>query len=181
MRCLVLASALMLTACTTGPDISSDFDPSVNFAKYRTYSWIYTAPPEGMNPLTYERVHASIDRSLAARGYTQANPGDFAVAFTLGRRDKVQVTDFGPYGPYYPGWGWGYRWGGWAPAYRDVDVRNVTEGSLAIDFYDTTTKRPIWHGVATQEVTPGKVDQALIDTAVDATLAKFPPTTAPPR
>ena len=174
MRQLLYATALLLAACQTGPTINSDFDPAVNFAKYRTYSWIYTGAPQGMNPLTYERVKASIDRSLAARGYTQADPGDFAVAFTLGRRDSVQVTDYGPYGGFYPGWGRGYRWG-WAPIYDPVEVRNVTEGSLAIDFYDTSTKRPIWHGTATQEVTPGSVNQALIDTAVDGVIARFPP------
>ena len=174
MRQLLYATALLLAACQTGPTINSDFDPAVNFAKYRTYSWIYTGAPQGMNPLTYDRVKTSIDRSLAARGYTQANPGDFAVAFTLGRRDSVQVTDYGPYGGFYPGWGHSYRWG-WAPIYNPVEIRNVTEGSLAIDFYDTSTKRPIWHGTATQEVTPGSVNQALIDTAVDGVIAKFPP------
>jgi len=174
MRKIIFAAALLLTACESTPVINSDFDPTVNFANYRTYSWIYTAPPQGMNPLTYERVRASIDRSLTARGYTKADPGDFAVAFTLGKRDSVRVTDFGPYGGFYPGWGYGYRFG-WAPVYNRVDVRNVTEGSLAIDFYDTATKHPIWHGTATKEVMPGKVDQALIDQAVDGVLAKFPP------
>jgi hypothetical protein len=175
MRKILFISGLLLAACETTPTINSDYDPTVNFANYRTYSWVYGAPPQGMNPLTYERVRASIDRSLAARGYTQASLGDFAVAFTLGRRDSVRVTDFGPYGGFYPGWGRGYRWG-WAPVYNQVDVRNVTEGSLAIDFYDTGTKHPIWHGTATQEVTPGRVDQKLIDQAVDGVLAKFPPT-----
>ena len=93
MRKLIVLAALALAGCETAPVINSDFDPSVNFAKYRTYSWIYQAPPEGMNSLVYERIRASIDRSLAARGYTQANPGDFAVAFTVGRRDRVEVTD----------------------------------------------------------------------------------------
>ena len=174
MRGLLFASALLLAGCATTPNVGTDCDPTVNFAKYRTYSWVYTAPPQGMNPFLYDRVRASIDRVLAARGYTQASPGDFAVAFTLGRRDRVQVNDFGSYGAYYPGWGRGYRYG-WAPMYRDVEVRNVTDGSLAIDFYDTGTKRPIWHGVGTQEVTPGQVDQATIDKVTSAVIARFPP------
>jgi hypothetical protein len=175
MRKLIVLAALALTACETVPTIRSDFDPSVNFSKYRTYSWIYQAPPQGMNPLIYERVRSSIDRSLAARGFVPAQTGDFAVAFTLGRRDRVEVRDFGSYGPYYPGWGWNYRWG-WAPAYRQVDVRNVTDGTLAIDFFDTGTQRPIWHGTATQQINPNRrPDQAAIDRAVDAVIARFPP------
>lgn len=174
MRALPLATALVLAGCATGPEIRTDFDPSVNFSTYRTYSWIYSQAPQGMNPLLYERVRASIDRSLAARGFAQANPGQFAVAFTLGARDRVQVTDFGPYAPFYPAWGAGYGLG-WAPIYRDVDVRNVTDGSLAIDFYDTMSKHPIWHATATEEVTPGSVTQAQIDAAVDQVIARFPP------
>lgn len=174
MRILLCVPAILLAACETTPTIRSDFDPSVNFANYRTYSWVYAGAPQGINPLLYERVRTSIDRSLASRGYTQANPGQFAVAFTLGRRDRVEVNDYGPYGGFYPGWGRAYRWG-WAPIYNQVDVRNVTDGTLAIDFYDTGTKRPIWHGSATQEVAPGSVNQTLIDRAVDEVLARFPP------
>ena len=44
-----------------------------------------------------------------------------------------------------------------------------------IDIYDTTTRKPIWHGIATQQVDPNNVDQTVIDTAVDAVLAGFPP------
>ena len=165
---------LFVAGCASNPTIRTDHDPSVNFSKYRSYSWIYSNVPQGMNPLMYQRVRASIDRSLAARGFTQASPGDFAVAFTLGARDRVEVRDFGPYGTFYPGWGARYRYG-WAPTYRAIDIRNVTDGTLAIDFYDTATKRPIWHGLASQQITSGNVDQAMIDRAVDATLARFPP------
>ena len=52
----------------------------------------------------------------------------------------------------------------------------MTDGSLAIDFYDTGTKHPIWHGTATKEVYPGRpVEQAVIDQAVDGVIARFPP------
>lgn len=174
LRLLLLVGTLAATGCASTPEIRSDHDPSFDFTSLRTYSWVYSQPPSGMNPLVYQRVHDSIDRSLAARGFTQASPGDFAVAFTLGRRDRVQVTDFGPYGPFYPGWGVGFR-RGWAWQYNQVDIRNVTDGSLAIDIFDVASRRPIWHGTATQEIRPGSVDQQLIDTAVDGVLARFPP------
>lgn len=174
VRFALAAAALMVAGCATTADVKTDFDPTADFSRYRTYSWVYTQVPQGMNSLMYERVKASIDRALQARSFTQSANGDMAVAFTLGARDRVQVTDFGPYGPFYPGWGRGYRFG-WAPAYRDVDVRNVTDGTLAVDIYDAGTKRPVWHGVATQEVSPGQVDQGQMDAAVDALIAKFPP------
>ncbi|HVK40907.1 MAG TPA: DUF4136 domain-containing protein [Phenylobacterium sp.] len=163
---------LLLASCASGPAVKVDADPAANLSAYRTYSWAYAEPPRGMNPLSYQRVRQSIDANLASRGYTQASPGDFAVGFTLGARDKVEVTDFGPYGGFYPGYGRGFR-GGWAAPYNDVDVRNVTEGTLAIDIYDSGTKKPVWHGVATQNI-GSNVTQQQIETAVSSVLAKFP-------
>lgn len=172
----VAFTLLLLAGCASGPAVKVDADPSANISNYRTYSWAYQDPPRGMNPLAYQRVRESIDASLASRGYTQAQPGDFAIGFTLGARDKVEVTDFGPYAPFYPGYGRGFR-GGWAAPYNNVDVRNVTEGTLAIDIYDAATKKPVWHGVATQNI-GSNVTQQHIDTAVSSVLAKFPPAAA---
>jgi hypothetical protein len=169
-RGLALGAALALAACASTPDVKTDFDAAADFSRYHSYSWVYTGTPQGMNPLMFERVRASIDRSLGAR-FSQGQPGDFAIAFTLGRRDRVEVTDFGSYGPYYRRWGWG-------PGYQNVDVRNVTDGKLVIDIYDVATRKPVWHGVATQEINSTKVDPAMIDAAVDSVLAKFPPAPA---
>ena len=174
LRHLFVIVTLAAAGCETTPNITTDSDPSADFSRYRTYNWVYTQVPQGMNPLVYERVRASIDRSLQARSYTPGDPGDFAVAFTLGRRDRVEVSDFGPYGGFYPGYGVGYRFG-WARPYSSVDVRNVTDGTLAIDIYDVTTRRPVWHGVATQQIDPNRVEQADIDAAIDQVLARFPP------
>ncbi|WP_395624141.1 DUF4136 domain-containing protein, partial [Sphingomonas daechungensis] len=115
MRALPLAAALLVSACANGPTVRTDFDPSANFQTYRTYSWIDSGVPQGMNPLMFARVKASIDQTLAARGYTLADKGDFSVAFTIGERDRTEVYDFGPFYSGWGGWGgWGHRgWGGW--------------------------------------------------------------------
>jgi len=170
-RALAFVALLLVSGCETTPNVSTDHDAAFDFSNLRTYTWVYTAPPQGMNPLQYQRVRASIDRALQQRSFTQGSPGDFAVAFTLGARDRVEVSDFGPYGPGFRPWGWG---GGWA---RQVDVRNVTDGTLVIDMYDVRTRQPIWHGVATQQIS-GNVSQEQIDRAVDTMLAQFPPTPA---
>jgi hypothetical protein len=167
--------ALALCGCASGPTIKTDQDPTADLSRYHTYSWVYRAPPAGMNPLLFERISQSIDRGLAARGFTKAQPGDFAVAFTVGARDKVQVDDFGPYGAFYPGV---YR-GAWARGYSNVEVRQYTEGTLAIDVFDTATKRPVWHGTASQDLPSNGPDQATIDNAIDSVLARFAPPDAP--
>ena len=183
MRALVLAAALLVSACAYGPTVRTDFDPAANFHAYKTYSWVDTAVPQGMNPLMFARVRASIDQALAARGYTQANPGDFAISFTIGERDRLQVYD---YGPFYPGWGWGHGccgwggwggwgWGGWGYPYSSIDVDQYTERSVVIDIYDARSRRPIWHGVGTNREYRDDVDYVKLDRAVVAALAQFPP------
>lgn len=181
---LAAAAALALSACATGPRVNVDYDATANFHLYRTYSWVDTPVPQGMNPLMFARVRASIDRSLAARGYTQAAPSDFTVAFTIGARDRLKVYDYGPsypgWGWGWGGWGWGWGWGGWGwPGYSDVSVDQYTERSVIIDIYDGPTKRPIWHGEAADNEYYDKVDYTKLDRAVDAALANFPPQPPP--
>jgi hypothetical protein len=173
MRPLFLAGLAVLGGCAPSPRVNFDFDPAANFSNFRSYSWAYVSTPRGINPLLFERVKGSIDRTLQGRGYQLTEKGEFAVAFTLGSRDRVEVTDFGSYGPFFSPWG-----GPWGRP-RNIDVRNVTDGTLVIDIYDTTTKRPVWHGTATQQITRSRIDQGMIDTAVNAVLANFPP--PPPR
>lgn len=173
LRAATLACAILLTSCTTTPKVNFDADPSADFSRYKTYSWAYNAAPQGANPLTVQKVKASVTSYLAAHGYTPADPGDFAIGFTIGARDRVEVTQLGGYGPYYRPWGaWG---GGWGAGYNQVDVRNVTDGTLVVDIYDSRSKSPVWHGTATQEVSSSTVSQETIDVAVSAVLANFPP------
>jgi hypothetical protein len=184
MRALALAAALLVSACAYGPTVRTDFDPAANFNAYRTYSWVDTAVPQGMNPLMFARVRASIDQALAARGYTHASPSDFAVTFTIGERDRLKVYD---YGPFHSGWGWGHAgccgwggwgdwgWGGWGYPYSSIDVDQYTERSVVIDIYDARTRRPIWHGVGSDREYRDEVDYAKLDRAIVAALARFPP------
>jgi len=61
--------------------------------------------------------------------------------------------------------------------YQDVDVREYTEGRLAIDLFDVRRRRPVWHGYGTRSLTGREVKdpEKLIGAAVTAILADFPP------
>jgi hypothetical protein len=171
-KAFAIAAALLLSACETTPRVTTDFDPNANFSNYRTFEWANSAAPQGGNPLIFERVKSSVERSLAAKSFTTSSTPDFAVGITLGARDRVETTNWGPY--LYPGYGRGFG-RGWAYPYSSVDVRTVTDGTLSIDIFDARTKKPVWHGHAVKQISGSKIDQALIDEAVDAALANFPP------
>ena len=98
---------------------------------------------------------------------TSNNP-DFLIAEHLGRKDKVQVMNWGyGYGPHG-----GYRGAGGISTYE------YEEGSLILDFVDTKSKKMIWRGVAKADVmnadSPEKIEK-LINEAVQKILKNFPP------
>jgi hypothetical protein len=169
LSCLVLA-ILASTANTVGsvtPAAAAERSPE--FRGYRTYSWVFGAPPAGVRPDVFAAVQASIARQLAAKGYAQAETGEMAVAITLGRRDRIEKTDWGAYG------GDIYTRMGITPATGGDDPgRRVTDGTLAIDIYDAATKRPVWHATAAEELPPSGPDQRLIDRAVSNAIKPLP-------
>ncbi len=175
MRAFPLIAALLLAACQS-VGVQTDYDPAANFTAYRTYQWLPSDAPRGMNPLMFRRVRDSIDRSLAARGYTQANNADFAITFTIDERDRLHADDWG-YG--WGGWGWGgwgwggWGWGGWG--YPAVDVYTTVQRSIVIDVYDAKTRAPAWHGVVKRESYSDRPNYGRLDQAVDSVLAHFPP------
>lgn len=172
-------AVLLLVGLASGCEsitAKSDFDEQFDFRPYRTFSWISDRPmlavSAEVNPLAQTRIQRAITNTLTSKGYQftpDRNAADFVIAFTVGSRQQVKVNTY-PAGFHRP-----YRWG--APYYTEVDVRQYTQGRLAIDIFDTKLKTPVWHGYATKNIT-GR-DQAnpdeLVGKAVDAILAQFPP------
>lgn len=176
MRVFFFAFALLLAGCATYPSVHTDFDPAADFANYRSYSWAPLKVPAGMNPLLFRRVQASIDRSLAARGYQQSAASDFIIDFTVLEKDRAQIHD--DYWPHH-GWGWG-GWG-WGPAYPSIDIDYYTQRSIIIDIYDGSDRRAVWHGTVKKNGDQDAIDYAKLDAAVDAVLSRFPPSAASPK
>lgn len=165
----VVASAL-ISACATAPVVKVDSDPKANFASYHNYAMTATRAPGGINPFVFQLVQETIERQLASRGYVKAEPADFAVGFTIGARDKVNVDNFGPYaGGFGP-----YGYGGWR-GYNSMSVYETREGSLSIDMFDAATKKPVWFGSTSGTISRGGATDAEINEAVAAIIAKFPP------
>ncbi len=175
-RAWIFVALLLVCGCET-MKAKSDFDPSVDFSHYQTYSWISDHPllasAPGVSPLAEERIQHAVSEVLAAKGYRFVEPGaaaDFVVAFTLGTREVVSVDPAGYPGGFYRPYGWG-------GPYQGLDVRQHTEGRLAIDLFDTRLRRPVWHGYVTKSITSKDQanPQAVISAAVTSILGKFPP------
>jgi hypothetical protein len=178
----VLGIALLMSCSSLS--VKTDFDPSVDFSIYKTYSWYTGKMPEddalARNPLIRKRVKDAVDRTLAAKGYKLVNDGspDFVVIIHAGTKQKTQVTSYGAYG--YPGYGygrWGYGWGGYGAG--GVDVYQYDEATLFIDIADFSKKELVWRGTGTDVVSTSQDDpeevQERLNDVVEQILADFPP------
>ena len=170
----------LLVACATTLPVRTDYDKTADFSGYRTYAWVSDNPmiiakgdnPE-ISPLTRSRIITAIEDELQRKGYTKAanrDDADFAVAFTVGTRDRIDINAY-PLS-YRGSWYWRHT-------FWDYEIRTQTyrEGMLAIDIFDQQTRKPVWHGFTHKRITGSDRDNPtpIIQKAVAAILSRFPP------
>jgi len=175
---MVVATALMAGACS-GISTTSDFDPSVNFAQYSTFTWLDTEGDD-LDAITDSRIKGSIDAALTGKGLQKAGAdADLAVGYqvTSAERRSYNTVNSGWGGGY--GWG-GYGWGGYGMGMGvSTTYENVwEEGTLLIGMFDGESKNLVWTGTATAVIDDSRTPQErqqLVDDAVAKMLKDFPP------
>ena len=184
----VVLTLAVLSGCASTFEASYDHDPGNDFSKYQSFAWISKNPMKvgkgvGVpNPLLEPRIMSALENALVAKGYRyviEPKDADFAVSFTIGSREEIRVDSYpsmsAGYGVAYPRhWGWGGMYYGVA---TETEVRQYTEGMLAVDIFDVNERRPVWHGVATKRINDSDREniEETVKTAVDAILTGFPP------
>jgi len=165
-----------LAACTT-LSVYTDYNPSAQFASYRTYSWRTT--PDQVSPLMSQRIVDAINVQLRAKGWTEvATDGDVALAANVATHQEFDLDHFYG-GPYWGGWGWGPGWGAFG-GYSSSRVRSYTVGTLAVDMFDNKTRQAIWRGTAENTIRKDPVKAtADLQAAVAEMFVGFPPGSAP--
>ena len=169
----VLAVLLLIGCSTTRVKTGTTYDPSMNFADYRTFA---QAPPPasvaampGYSEITGRQVQERIANNLEQKGFRPArwDEADLQVSFTLGGQPRQDIESWG-------GWGW------YGPG--EVTTENYVEGSLVIDMADRVRQRLVWHGYGSEDVFSQAAGEEALMKAVDAVLEKFPPagTNQPP-
>lgn len=139
LTALLVLGTLALAACSS-ISTTVDYDRSVDFTKYRTYSW-----REGNrvpNPRADRRIKAAVDRVLESRGLTRVEDGGDLRAVYHGRTRREVVVD-----SYNPTWGYGWRWGWGRGGF--TTVREIPIGTLIIDLVDTRENELAWRSTAT--------------------------------
>jgi hypothetical protein len=180
---MAAALAITVSACGPGIEVSSDWDPAVDFSAYQTFAVLDEASGGlHVDQLTDSRIKSAIGSTLEAKGMRQVdNPvnADLSVGWQLTTYQKSSfqtVSDgWDGYGRYGCG-GW-YRGGG-------VETSTTTEtryevGTLVIAVFDEAEDLMIFNSsgskkLATDDVTPEEA-QSRINQAVKTILRDFPP------
>ena len=163
LRAVMIAFAMVLGGSFTMPSSFAEGRRAADFSIYRTYTWAPRPPSDDIDPETYQKVRASIDKMLIARGYRREEPADFAVAFTIDLREYFESGSDPSYALDRP-----------LPVLNPALRKRVTEGVLAIDFFDVPTRKRVWKSKASEDVSPGIADQRQIDRIVGKALKRVP-------
>ena len=166
---LPIALGLLAFAAVIAPaqKIDTEFDESVDFAKYKTFHIVdgqLNAKAAALNSdLTRKKIENEIRRRFTEKGLVEVeSKPDLNVRFTLGSSRKTEVE------AYPAGW-------------RGLGTRRVrvayTEGTLVINLRDTTRKELVWRSIATEEKNDPMEISKHLDDMVRKSIDKYPPKT----
>ncbi|MDP6435608.1 MAG: DUF4136 domain-containing protein [Gammaproteobacteria bacterium] len=173
-RILVIAGALAVCACATGPKIFSNESPNADFRAYKTYNYqvpLDTDRKDGTRSILSNHLINAVDREMRARGYTRIDNPDLEIQFSLNTKEKITSRSSGPSvaGGYY---GYRGRYGyGTTIVYSDPQIRQYTEGTLNIDLVDNEQNELAWEGIAIGKIRDE--DRANIEVAVNRVVAEI--------
>lgn len=183
MAILVILAGLV--GCAT-VQVNQDYDPEVDFTRYRTWQWRDPLqPPTGDvrvdNTLLDKRIRRAVENHLNGRGIRQTQePSDFYLAYQLAVFQKLQGDT------YYSTMGMGsyyYPWyGGYGGIGSETYIRQYEESRLTIDLLAADTQNLLWRGTGIYRsktyATPEEAAQGMQQT-VDKILSQFPPQARP--
>jgi hypothetical protein len=177
-----LALCLVLPAMAGDTGVKTDFDPAVDFTKFKTYSFVggQELSKTGLlsNPETRERIKNFIGGVMENRGLHEVprdTPHDLAVRYWVARRQKTDVTPtfdtdawmWGGYPPYWSGaWGW---------YYTEYVVTNYVDGSLIVDLLNPANKELVWRTYLRQKIEDRAKAYVEAKKNLNKSFALFPP------
>ncbi len=146
----------LLSGCGNSFRVYHDLDPTAAFEEYKTYSFLdwTEGNKKTITGIELERIRNSLARGIEAKGLKYQEEGaDLKVQVTVYFREAKQWS----YGYFYPG------------------TYNFMERALAVDIFESSGKKHIWHGAAVGEVGRTPEDRAEeLPEQVEKILASYP-------
>jgi hypothetical protein len=171
----VLATALVGTAMAAAPvlaqTVTIDYDHTVNFLKFKTYTWTKL---HATDPTVEDRITIALNRDMGGRYMTEVpKGGDVSIIAVEATQDKQEFTTF------YNSLGdfaWQRGWGSAGFLDSQATLNDVPVDTLIIDMYDTKTHKLSWRGTVTETLTGSEDNKDnTVDKAVTQLISKYPP------
>lgn len=178
-RRLLLLWTMLLASLLAVPLLAKtevDFDPNLNFSKYKTFAFIGGVENLVMLPVDSvvmnDRVRRAVTRGLTGKGLREVQPGqnpDLVVRYWVTTSQQVNVAtmgNWGSYGPYIGSyWGWMY----------DSVSAASKDGSLLVDLIDAKAKNLAWRVYLIRKLTSSDKDWNKADEDFAKAFQSFPP------
>ncbi len=175
-----IAAVASLTACTSGPEIRADADPTIDLSSYKTFGFFEKVSTDrtAYTTLVSTRLKEATRAELTKRGYTYTDSNPQLLAnfnINVENRQDVQSTPGVGVGYGY----YGYRagmYGVWGGYPQEIETVHYQVGTLAIDLVDSTKKQLVWQGTAQGRINKKAIENPgpAIDKVVGEIFAKYP-------
>jgi Domain of unknown function (DUF4136) len=175
---------MFLTLFLAGPPLlgktAVDFNPNLDFSKYKTFAFIggvenltmFQVDPQ----LMFDRIHQAVQQSLSKKGLREVPPTqnpDLVIRYWANPPSQVNVVTMGNWSPYRPYidsyWGW---------LYNDVSNASAKDGSLIIDLIDPKSKDLAWRVYLMRKITTPDKEWKKADEELAKAFDAYPPSTA---
>ncbi|MDH5196345.1 MAG: DUF4136 domain-containing protein [Gemmatimonadota bacterium] len=117
----LLAVALAASACGSGIQVTTDWDPEQDFSRIQTFAVLDAPEGSDLTSLTQGRIKSAIREAMTAKGLRETSDADIAVGFQaiVDQRSSYQTVSTG-----WGGYGWGGGWGGMGVTSSQTTQRN---------------------------------------------------------
>ena len=175
----VTAGIALLSACSMGPMVRTDHDPTADFGQFRTWGFYKPIAMEssGYSSWISERIKEDVRREMESRGYRYSETApDLQVNFQGVVEDKTDVFSTPRSDVQYF---YNYRRNTYVAVpvwYDDTQVMRYKQGTLTVDLVDARRNRMVWTGAAIGRVAKKTPEQKLveIDQAITSIFAQYP-------
>jgi Domain of unknown function (DUF4136) len=182
MKKNLLAVAILLLGVSPAlaQDVRYDFDKEKDFSKYKTYKWVPIKGADQPDELTTNKIKASVDAELSARGMTKTESDDanLYVGFQTAIGTEKQFTSYNTGWGYGGGWGGGWYGSGMGSTTTYGSTSTVYVGMLDLSMYDSAQKQIVWRGSVSKTLDPKakpEKKEKNINKAVAKLLKNYPP------
>ena len=175
---IVLILLAFLSAPQARAKMNIDFDPKLDFSKYKTFAYIGGVEHLVMlqvNPnLIRDNVHEAVARELTKRGLKEVRRdqnADLVVRYFANSESEVNFAATGDWGGFDP-----FIADYWAYTYELWNASTTREGSLMIDLIDAKSKQLAWRLYCQQKILNVDKVWPKVNEEISKGFESFPPT-----